>query len=108
MCDHSHHEESPVVLDQHQSDADDGRAVLDPHVSTSLPLQQVRPKDHSQVRSCHLVTSDLEERMDEERCSELYFEERKRQVINLRATVVFYFKIVIYFTFSVVCLSMIV
>lgn len=61
---HSHREEPPVVLYEHQGYADDGRTVLNPHrvrahVSPRLPLQQVGPKDHRQVSSSHLVTWDL-------------------------------------------------
>lgn len=66
-------EEPPVVLYEHQSDADDRRAVLDAHrvrthVSSSLLLQQVRPEDHRQVSGRHLVSRDLreEERKEEE------------------------------------------
>lgn len=54
-----------MVLYEHQRDADDGRAVLDPHrlrarVSSTFLLKQVRPKDHGQVGSRHLVSRDLE------------------------------------------------
>lgn len=57
-------EEPPVVLDEHQRDADDGRAVLDAHgvrthVAPSFPLEQVRAEDHGQVSGCHLVTRNL-------------------------------------------------
>lgn len=60
-------EESPVVLYEHQSDADDRRAVLDAHrlrahVSPALLLKQVRPEDHGQVSGRHLVSGDLESR----------------------------------------------
>lgn len=57
-------EDPPVVLDEHQSDADDGRAVFDAHcvrthITTSFLLEQVRSEDHGQVSSCHFVSRNL-------------------------------------------------
>lgn len=67
MC--VYREEPLVVLDEHQGHADDGRAVLDAHsvdvrvhVCSSLPLQQVGPKDHRQVGSRHLVPGNLDDK----------------------------------------------